>query len=417
MIGDFKVRDGKGTAYFTNILDPYSSATLHEAYSNETTGEIVYRITCTSVQHFLRVASYPLAISEYADKAKKMFDHDVRVAEETKATLKPIDFQIFRNKSLNEMHVEILYEACGKSVMEVARKADAYQILDIAKESSNALVKANEAKCRIKAMPENMISENGKIKLIDFNVSPNASVYAPPELQEKLELPSAEKIDVYYWGMTMYQLMTRKSVGELGKESKMYKTVNGKYNAFLENVKAISLVNDTNKKISNALISILLEVLSGNPEKRPGYKEIQRRVAGIVPDEEVLLKRMSFAYPHDAKSEVRTSEVSELRAEFAKLKRDYQTRLGKRRNKDRCNRDFEKPGAFIGARKVITHFVLKPRLQNHQREKYECHNSRATACVCSTSRGEQSARREMDRARQGQQRTNQEVRKARGRMR
>jgi hypothetical protein len=298
---------------------------------------------------------------------KKDFDSLTKIAEDAKDFLKPIDFQVFKNTSLKKSHVEILYESYESNLMEIIERADAVKVLNIAKETLNAIIKANEFQSRIKAIPENILLKNNKIKLIDFNLSNNVSVYAPPEVQKNKKLFSFNKVGIYYWGMTMYQLMTKKSLDELKEEAKEYKLFEDDYNKFLKEVQGIVLANDPCKKVSSTMISILLEVLRWDASMRPSYKKIQSSLGKP--------SGVSAHIPSNARSSDIISEV-DSKAEYREVKSDSQTTLSKCRNNNAIKRELGKQKGIPYNKKIDLRDIVKENeaLKNENKqlkEKYK----------------------------------------------
>jgi len=327
----YKAKDGKGSVYQTNILDPYPNAAILQIYDSQEDAEVIYRIINDRNQYILRTMNYQLSFQHRVKELKNSYDQLATVAEETKTFLKPIDFQ---DSSLEEICVEILYESYESNLMEIIERADARQVLEIAKETLNCLIKAKKIQCSIKPIPENIVLNGNKLKLIDFNLSKNVSVYNPPELQEEVEITSFDKIDVYYWGMTMYQLMTRKSLNELREEAKKYRSVDGDYAGFLKNVQQIILANDPEKEVTTTMISILLKVFNRDPSMRPSYEEIQSSLNKIK-----MLSKDSHKESTKGNSITRGSPTDSgadaFKFQNSKIERDNQTSSSNCINNDR----------------------------------------------------------------------------------
>ena len=96
--------------------------------------------------------------------------------------------------------------------------------------------------------------------------------YLPPEvLDASKDWP--ERIDVYNWGMTFYQLLSRKNNLDLENETSLRLT---DYKKFLnDNINKIRIEGGIDPNLQKKIIKILLQVLDSDYKKRPSFEEIE----------------------------------------------------------------------------------------------------------------------------------------------
>jgi hypothetical protein len=80
------------------------------------------------------------------------------------------------------------------------------------------------------------------------------------------------KVDVYSCGMTLYQLVSRKSNGEILQEIELKKTDRG-YMMFLDEVAKLKLKDDHLGIMKSSLTRILFRVFQLDYTRRPDFKE------------------------------------------------------------------------------------------------------------------------------------------------
>eukprot|EP00826_Nyctotherus_ovalis_P010834 TRINITY_DN12831_c0_g3_i1.p1 TRINITY_DN12831_c0_g3~~TRINITY_DN12831_c0_g3_i1.p1 ORF type:complete len:317 (-),score=74.73 TRINITY_DN12831_c0_g3_i1:1756-2706(-) len=291
----------KGILHFTDILDNYPESYLRRVHADLEGKRITYRVFGHANRFILRTLNcHPNDFKEYnAFKAK--YTTHTKMAKMTKNVLKPITIQEYKNEETGGMHVEALYEYGEKDLVELIGKADAYTAFSIFKNSLEPLAMLTEGTSfHFDIKPENIIFEKGAVKIVEFGTSKSRTpetgisklitvtdsyansestytyAYCPPEVHKGA--CKLSKVDVYSWGITMYQVMTGRSVEELEREVREYKLPGRNYEGFLRMVRSISLSGDREKVVTQQLIPVLLRVLSENPEERPEFKDLKDKV-------------------------------------------------------------------------------------------------------------------------------------------
>eukprot|EP01022_Parablepharisma_sp_SALTPOND_P004128 TRINITY_DN1180_c0_g1_i7.p3 TRINITY_DN1180_c0_g1~~TRINITY_DN1180_c0_g1_i7.p3 ORF type:complete len:199 (+),score=15.07 TRINITY_DN1180_c0_g1_i7:370-966(+) len=158
--------------------------------------------------------------------------------------------------------------------------------------------------CHFDIKPANMVYKNGRLKIVDLGtaigftlrsavfkplgtkenfISGYTPEYAPPEflrgVRDGREFIGS-KIDVYCWGMSFYQLITKMDNIELGRLMKHRIDIEeNDYNLFLDKVR-------TNKKLrefdpKEEISSIISGWLKYNPEERLTFEAIEMRLKCI----------------------------------------------------------------------------------------------------------------------------------------
>ena len=98
--------------------------------------------------------------------------------------------------------------------------------------------------------------------------------YSPPEAIKNRKGEPA-KVDVYCWGMCLYQLITYKTCENIGEEQKLRET---NHAMFLKNVSEIPIKGDENFR--KEVITLLLKALSTDPRIRPSFADLKLMIRG-----------------------------------------------------------------------------------------------------------------------------------------
>ena len=94
--------------------------------------------------------------------------------------------------------------------------------------------------------------------------------YLPPEVLVT-ERGEPNALDVYAWGITLYQLLTGRTADELEKDGILRRT---DYKAFLDNVQKLRVKEDPDNSIGKKIIEILQKIFSLDPKNRPNFSRI-----------------------------------------------------------------------------------------------------------------------------------------------
>ena len=145
--------------------------------------------------------------------------------------------------------------------------------------------------------PENVIMEGDKCLIADFGMKfefgneerlcgvldsvickmlDDMIAYAPPEMfLGERNYPT--KIDIYTWGMSLYQLVMDITYDELKEEIKL-RQHSKTYEEFLSKIRNMRLGDKgVDKNLENWVKEVLLKVLSFNPQKRPTFNDIKKK--------------------------------------------------------------------------------------------------------------------------------------------
>ncbi len=180
--------------------------------------------------------------------------------------------------------------------------------------------------------PMNKQFDKAKITL-DGEVIGLDQIYAPPEAfseyDASLRVRMLNKIDVYCWGMTLYELITKKTPDKLKSEARKYKygRTEPEYEKFLKKIKRLSLPGDRSGILSKIINAVLYKVLAFNPEDRPSFAELYQIMGAPDP------ANPSHYYAPSAEE---TKDTTELRETVEWQKREieeYARKLGQERGR------------------------------------------------------------------------------------
>ena len=207
----------------------------------------------------------------------------------------------------------MLYKYDGQLLADFINYVYGNQVFELARQSLDSIITiCDQTHFHININPENLLVRAGSVVIIDFGITEGTHekmveltdcfenerfcyniVYCPTEvLRGNLEQIYLEKVDVYCWGMTIYQLITRKSLLELKAENEKYKTDKRRYANFLRNVSQIKFLNDPNDFIGQFLVKLLLEILHEDPIQRPTFKEIREEFTKIKINDKLEYAKM-----------------------------------------------------------------------------------------------------------------------------
>jgi len=146
--------------------------------------------------------------------------------------------------------------------------------------------------------PENVVVEEDRCLIADFGIKfefkdedrlcgvldsvickmlDEMTAYAPPEIFIG-ERNYPTKIDIYIWGMCLYQLVMDLTYDQLKQKVKL-RLHSKTYEDFLLEIRNMRLGDKgVSKSLENWVKEVLLKVLDFNPQKRPTFNAIKKKV-------------------------------------------------------------------------------------------------------------------------------------------
>ncbi len=301
----------KGYWYRTGILDPFPGASMRELQvvidPNTKIQRKVYLVDHEGTNYVLKTVMCPKTAGADIQQARLEYAMAQKLSREDAHIIRPLDLQELDTGA--DVCVETLLDYRGTDLRGRVGEAKAGEIVDIARKTLEPLAfleKNNIFHSDIK--PGNiLVNAAGEYTIIDFGVARQLSatqfskstitlagkviglteVYAPPESFTSAPVNMLNKIDVYGWGMTIYELASRKSFEKLTKEVKKYKEPfnEAKYKKFLAKVKELSIPGDLTGNLTAMLVPVLMKALAFNPAERPSFAELYRFMG--MPDSHV----------------------------------------------------------------------------------------------------------------------------------
>lgn len=299
----------KGVLFCTDILDAYKNAKYIElkrkSVDEDTKMETQILLVSNEAKEpifILKTFSFNLADTQGLEQAKTEFLLAFNLGKESNNIAKGIAIREYKDVGSDTNNLEMLFEYGGSDLLDLIKKGlTDYQILDICIQTANAIALAHSKgifHSDIKA--QNIVYNNGIAKIIDFGVSSDlksktvlqryvtsitgkivgfTQCYCPPEMLDRLINNGErnyviEKIDVYCWGMTIYQLMSKKTLEQLGNEWADYRLNLENYEKFKSEVKKLRFTDPIWDKFTKKIVICLLSCLNYSPCDRPQFKEI-----------------------------------------------------------------------------------------------------------------------------------------------
>jgi len=287
----------------TEILNKYRDGYMVEIYALNIRGEdrTIYKVFTNEGTFLLKTTSYftsNRAVKDKIEEELKITDQ-YKIDENGKIVsnfLKLKDRKDHIDELTHKTTIEVLYEFGEQTLqskleeMSISERIEAMKKLLIPME----VLEQNEV-IHGALRPENVIIEHEKCLVADFGVKfdffneermnsvmdsvmckmlDEMAIYAPPELfQGDRNYPT--KIDIYVWGMCLYQLITDMT-NDVMKQKISLRRDERTYKQFLSEIKNLKLRDKgVDVQLQKWVKSVLLRVLSYNPEKRPNFRAIK----------------------------------------------------------------------------------------------------------------------------------------------
>ena len=279
----------------TTILDDYPVDWLIKLrHWEKKTSEIkIYKVDAGSSVYFLRTihASNESDIEEANDLYEKL----KKCEEETTHIL----------KSINSMKafgtLETLYECSDESLSLIINDEDPKTIIKYMKDVLDAMTvfEKNELQ-HLEINPKNIFIKDNMAKIVDLGRSlefkNNASIYElnywPPEANNPKKIIPG-KMDVYSWGISLYQALTKISESNLTNERKLKAKSEKNHNVFTDKINDIKIEGDTDGSLKRWAVDVLTKSLKFKPSDRSTFEELNAidcPIKGLQKSKEIIKK-------------------------------------------------------------------------------------------------------------------------------
>eukprot|EP00826_Nyctotherus_ovalis_P027145 TRINITY_DN21177_c0_g1_i1.p1 TRINITY_DN21177_c0_g1~~TRINITY_DN21177_c0_g1_i1.p1 ORF type:complete len:312 (+),score=93.18 TRINITY_DN21177_c0_g1_i1:53-937(+) len=272
----------------------------------------IYRLHLDSNTFIFKTIHYQETNDEPLNRAKAEYSSAINCSTLCMNIAKIVDCHECKNAATKKCVIEMLYEYGNSTILSATLTPVAIlsNMLNVA-DAMIILHKNNVFHSDLR--PNTILFEANEVKIIDLGISITfdsrirhirsslrrkkplrySYAYYPPEVMAFRDYEPA-KVDVYCWGMSRYQLITRKSERELEEETKLFKLSEDNYDQFLEQVKKVKVEKES---LSKLLVEILLLTLDSDFKKRPDFAELSSLVRMMAINYKVKLKgiRMVFA--------------------------------------------------------------------------------------------------------------------------
>eukprot|EP00826_Nyctotherus_ovalis_P023655 TRINITY_DN1819_c0_g4_i1.p1 TRINITY_DN1819_c0_g4~~TRINITY_DN1819_c0_g4_i1.p1 ORF type:complete len:474 (-),score=76.00 TRINITY_DN1819_c0_g4_i1:278-1636(-) len=185
--------------------------------------------------------------------------------------------------------------------------------------------------------------------------------YCPPEVLRESKGYVLNKMDVYCWGMTIYQLITNRSCSELENEAASFKLPGKNYEGFLELVRKIRLTGDPGNEITEWMAQVLLTVLDEDPAKRPNFTELRKKFENRVKLEDAVTCKAQLLEENKKLKELLEQKEVELNYEKSKVKSMERLCQLKEKVKE-CKADLAEVTTIFESNKKATAIQMQPMI-------------------------------------------------------
>jgi len=289
----------------TNVLSQCRGGHMVEVYGLKLRGEdrTVYKVYSDAGNFLFKTTTYSTSNEFIENKVKAEYDrtheYEVKNGEGYIADfLKPIENGRQSDNILHKTTFETLYKY-GKDTlqskltdMSITERINAMKKLII----PMSILETKEV-IHGDLRPENVIVEGDKCLIADFGMKfefgnedrlcdvldsaickmlDDMIAYAPPEIFVG-ERNYPTKIDIYTWGMSLYQLVMDITHDELKQEIKL-RQHSKTYEEFLSKIRNMRLGDKgVSRNLEDWVKEVLLKVLNFNPQKRPTFNDIKKK--------------------------------------------------------------------------------------------------------------------------------------------
>ena len=275
----------------TDLLNKFLGDWMTEIYSMSIGQEDIkiYKVNVHMDAYIFKTIQVQVTDNEAMERVEKEYDWCVFSSEICEYIAKPIKFETVEKRTIKKRIREEIYEYSNQDILSeqfdtidlMGKVIEAMIILHNNKifhsdlKSTNIVIKDN--KPIIMNFGVSIIFDS-KIKAIKRSLMNNTTpkftyAYYPPEVIRTNDyIPN--KVDVYSWGMILYQLVTEKNEEELEREIKKFKLYADNYDQFIDMIKTMEI----NDKEEILIREILLLTLNEDPNKRPEFKELKQLV-------------------------------------------------------------------------------------------------------------------------------------------
>jgi len=259
---------------------------IHSRNDNQSIRRI-YKITKGSEIYIFKSIDCSLDDEESKKNLIEEYEINLKSSELSEGVVKPHACVKREIIVIKRFIIEILYEYAGENLLLSAKEEKPENIMKYMTSVATTMkVLEKNSISHYDLKPENMVIKNGVVKIIDFGISREFNsktrllktttvkghtyLYTPPEVISNMKSHPV-KVDVYCWGMTLYQLITNKADTDLEVEHTL-RTNSKTYGEFLEKVKGIVVMGDD--RLKRRVREILLYVLNERHENRPRFTEL-----------------------------------------------------------------------------------------------------------------------------------------------
>jgi serine/threonine protein kinase len=229
-----------------------------------------------------------------------------KLGEITKYVTKGIRCEKVADTENKSVRIEALFEYGGHNLLKMSLSGINEELVIImAQQSASAMELAHAMQIfHSDLKPENMMCDNGILKIIDFGVSkaiqrtseflsPSKEEwdniigvtkrYCPPEciyLKDVEIVPQA--FDIYCWGMTFYQVITKIDDASLEAEWRPKRATEATYKKFIEDFRAVKWGATLKPAVASGFLTILSVALDYSPKNRGSFRMLYQKLLELL---------------------------------------------------------------------------------------------------------------------------------------
>ena len=271
------VKEAKtNSIYQTDILDKFIDYSLELQSKRSKDGCKIYKLSNEKKTYIFKSISASLDDKEAVDEVKKEARLILKCTKLTDGIAKLISTKEIKDEGRNMYVREMLYEYNGVQLLSL--KKNKRELMEIMKQVANTMSILEKEGIHISDLkPDSIIIKDtiAKILMIGNMMSFDElrillergkairDIYSPPEII-KSEKAYPEKINVYNWGIILYQVITNKTSVELETSGISYETI-------MDDIRELQIEDYDKPK----LIEVLSRTLGEDPNERPSFKQLK----------------------------------------------------------------------------------------------------------------------------------------------
>lgn len=294
-----RVSDGKAAGiWFSDILDDKKAGIVStiRAGKNKEGISSIYLIKDLKESFILKTIHTKIDNPEAIKNAEIEYETIRILNSKTEYIAKALRRRPVKVDMDSKNYFESLYEYSDENLLMLDKttKITGKQIITFAIQSAESMRQAHKLKFfHLDLKPENMIFKEQILRIVNFDGASKITAdkikdlsqnYYHPEISNNIKCKFKLKAwDAFSWGMTFYQIISKKDKQELINEWQNLNKENDNIDSFYCNIKWKNIPKDINKENADDFMKILKAAIAFDPKKRLSFSKICKKMQKKIP--------------------------------------------------------------------------------------------------------------------------------------